>query len=76
MKTGPTAMGRDTQQIRALRDVLTLRRRALVDRLVSDGSDVTGTLEAAFVSLLAETHTAIAAVDAELAESAMTGDER
>ena len=48
----------------ALRDVLTLRRRALIDRLATD----TGTLEAAYVALLADTHTAIAAVDAELTE--------
>jgi hypothetical protein len=49
----------------ALRDVLTLRRRALLDRLATDTS---GTIEPAFVSLLADTHTAIAAVDAALAE--------
>jgi hypothetical protein len=66
-------MGNDAQQIRALRDVLTLRRRGLVDRMVTD---VTGTLEQAYVAMLADTHTAIAAVDAELAESTMTGDER
>jgi hypothetical protein len=48
-----------------LRDVLTLRRRALIDRLATDES---GAIEAAFVSLLADTHTAIAAVDAEIAE--------
>jgi hypothetical protein len=56
-----------------LRDVLALRRRGLVDRLASDES---GTIEPAYVSLLADTHAAIEAVDAELAESAMTGDER
>jgi hypothetical protein len=69
-------MGNDAQQIRALRDVLTLRRRGLVDRMVTDVTDVTGTLEQAYVAMLADTHTAIAAVDAELAESTMTGDER
>ena len=58
----------DLQQ---LRDVLTLRRRGLLDRLASDES---GTIEAAFVALLADTHTAIEAVDAALAESAITGD--
>jgi hypothetical protein len=47
-----------------LRNVLGLRRRALIDRLATD----TGTLKAAYVALLADTHTAIAAVDAELAE--------
>jgi hypothetical protein len=66
-------MGNEAQQIRALRDVLTLRRRGLVDRMVTD---VTGTLEQAYVAMLADTHTAIAAVDAELAESTMTGDDR
>ena len=58
-------------ELSALRSVLALRRRSLIDRLVTD---TTGTLEVAFVSLLADTHTAIAAVDAELAESAITGD--
>jgi hypothetical protein len=61
-------------ELQHLRDVLTLRRRGLVDRMATDVTDTTGTLEAAFVSLLADTHTAIAAVDAELAESAITGD--
>jgi hypothetical protein len=36
---------------------------ALIDRLATDESDV---LEPAFIRMLAETHTAIAAVDAEL----------
>jgi hypothetical protein len=54
-----------------VRDVLALRRTALIDRLATDES---GVIEPAYVSLLADTHTAIAAVDAELAESAMTGD--
>jgi hypothetical protein len=48
-----------------LRSVLTLRRRALIDRLATDEG---GTIEAAFVRLLADTHAAIAAVDAELIE--------
>jgi hypothetical protein len=60
-------------ELMTLRDVLALRRRGLVDRLASDES---GTIEPAYVSLLADTHAAIEAVDAELAESAMTGDER
>jgi hypothetical protein len=59
-----------------LRDVLAIRRRGLIDRMATDATDATGTLEAAHVSLLAETHTAIAAVDAELAESLSTGDAR
>jgi hypothetical protein len=52
-------------ELQRLRDVLTLRRRALVDRMASGES---GTIEAAFVTMLADTHVAIAAVDAELAE--------
>jgi hypothetical protein len=48
-----------------VRDVLVLRRTALIDRLATDTS---GIIEPAYVSLLADTHTAIAAVDAELAE--------
>jgi hypothetical protein len=55
----------DLQQ---LRSVLSLRRRGLIDRMATDASAATGTLEQAHVSLLADTHTAIAAVDAELAE--------
>jgi hypothetical protein len=54
-----------TEELITLRDVLALRRRALVDRLATDES---GAIEPAFVSLLADTHTAIAAVDAALAE--------
>ena len=60
----------DLQQ---LRDVLAIRRRGLVDRLASDTS---GVLELAHVAMLADTHTAIAAVDAEIAESTIEGDER
>ena len=52
-----------TADLLTLRDVLALRRRALVDRLVTDEFDV---LEPAFIRMLADTHTAIAAVDAEL----------
>jgi hypothetical protein len=52
-----------TDKLQHLRDVLVLRRGALIDRLATDES---GTIEAAFVSLLADTHTAITAVDAEL----------
>ena len=54
-----------TAELLQLRDVLVLRRTALTDRLATDDS---GVVEAAFVSLLADTQTAIAAVDAELAE--------
>jgi hypothetical protein len=59
-----------TDELLALRNVLGLRRRALIDRLATDTS---GIIEPAHVSLLADTHTAIAAVDAELAEF-VTGD--
>lgn len=55
--------------LQRLRDVLTLRRRALLDRMATDMTDTSGTIEPAFVSLLADTHTAIAAVDAELIET-------
>jgi hypothetical protein len=61
-------------ELQQLRDVLAIRRAALIDRMATDATDATGTLEAAFVSLLADTHTAIAAVDAALAESTITGD--
>ena len=54
-----------TDDLLTLRNVLALRRRALLDRLATDTS---GIIEPAYVSLLADTHTAIAAVDAELVE--------
>jgi hypothetical protein len=50
---------------RGLRAVLALRRRSLIDRILTDEE---GVIEPAFVSLLTDTHIAIAAVDAELAE--------
>jgi hypothetical protein len=48
-----------------LRDLLAIRRRGLIDRMVSDD---TGTIEQAHLALIADTHTAIQAVDAELLE--------
>jgi hypothetical protein len=54
-----------TDDLLTLRNVLGLRRRALVDRLATDTS---GIIEPAYVSLLADTHAAIAAVGAELVE--------
>jgi hypothetical protein len=55
-----------TDDLLTLRNVLGLQRRALLNRLAADES---GVIEpAAYVSLLADTHTAIAAVDAELIE--------
>jgi hypothetical protein len=62
-----------TDELQQLRSVLAIRRRGLLDRLASDQS---GVIEPGFLRLLADTHTAIAAVDAELAESAITGDVR
>jgi hypothetical protein len=52
-------------EMQNLRGMLAEQRRALIDRLATDES---GIIEPAFVSLLADTHTAIAAVDAELVE--------
>jgi hypothetical protein len=52
-------------EMQNLRGMLAEQRRALIDRLATDES---GIIEPAFVSLLADTHTAIAAIDAELAE--------
>jgi hypothetical protein len=60
-----------TDELQQLRSVLAIRRRGLLDRLASDQS---GVIEPGFLRLLADTHTAIAAVDAELAESTITGD--
>jgi hypothetical protein len=54
-----------TAELLTLRSVLGLRRRAILDQLATD---TTGTIEPAFVSLLADIHAAIAAVDAELLE--------
>jgi hypothetical protein len=53
-----------------LRDRLVIQRRALLDRLATDvkgGPD--RIVEPGFLRLLADTHTAIAAVDAERAEA-------
>jgi len=60
-----------TIEMLALRGVLTLRRGALLDRLATDTADM---VEPGFLRLLADTHTAIAARDAELGESSATGD--
>ena len=59
-----------TADLLTLRDLLALRRRSLIDRLATDTS---GVLELAHVSMLADTHTAIQAVEAELLE--LEGDE-
>jgi hypothetical protein len=52
-----------TIELLALRSVLALQRRTLLDRLEIGE---TGIIEPGFLRLLADTHTAIAAVDAEL----------
>jgi hypothetical protein len=49
-------------ELQRLRDVLALRRRGLVDRMATDTS---GTIEPAYVAMLADT--AIAAIEVELA---------
>ena len=54
-----------TADLWQLRSVLALRRDGLIDRLATDGS---GVIEPAFVTMLADTHSAIAAIDAALAE--------
>jgi len=54
-----------TDDLLTLRNVLGLRRRALLDRLATDTG---GIIEPAYVSLLADTHAASAAVGAELVE--------
>ena len=62
----------------ALRTVLADRRCTLLDRLAIDaaGENLTAGqgIEPGFLRLLADTHTAIAAVDAALAEFTITGD--
>jgi hypothetical protein len=65
-----------TIEMMALRSVLTLRRCALLDRLASNAAaDGLPILDPGFLRLLADTHTAIAALDAALAECTVTGDE-
>jgi hypothetical protein len=58
-------------ELSQLRDVLASRRRGLIGQLATDTSGVS---EPGFLRLVADTHIAIAAVDAALAESAITGD--
>jgi hypothetical protein len=56
-------------ELLTLRGVLALRRGALIDRLASNAAtDGLPILDPGFLRLLADTHTAIAAVDAELIE--------
>ena len=55
-----------TAEMLALRSVLTLRRGTLLDRLATDES---GSVEPGFLRLLADTHTAIAAIDAALTDT-------
>jgi hypothetical protein len=69
-----------TIELLALREVLADRRCGLLDRLAvaaaAGKDDPEHIVDPGFLRLLADTHTAIAAVDAELAESAITGDAR
>lgn len=61
-----------------LRDRLAMQRRVLLDQLAADGAggkgDADHLIEPAFLRLLADLHTTIAAVDAALAESVTAGD--
>jgi hypothetical protein len=59
-------------EMQNLRSLLAVQRHALVQTLCAAVAEER-TIEPAYVSLLADTHTAIAAVDAALAEFA-TGD--
>jgi hypothetical protein len=52
-------------ELLTLRSVLVLRRSALIDRLATDSADM---VDPGFLRLLADTHTAIAALDAALTE--------
>jgi hypothetical protein len=65
-----------TFEMLALRGVLADRRTALLDRLATNaaGENLTAgqSIEPGFLRLLADTHTAIAAVDAALAEADTT----
>jgi hypothetical protein len=54
-----------TAELITLRGVLTLKRTALIDWLATDEA---GIIEPGFLRLVADTHIAIAAVDAELIE--------
>jgi hypothetical protein len=65
-------------ELLALRTVLADRRRALLDRLAVEAAGVKDDpdrlIEPGFLRLLADLHTTIAALDAALAESVITGD--
>jgi hypothetical protein len=67
-------------ELLALRTVLANRRCALLDRLATDAAGRKDhpehLIEPGFLCLLADTHTAIAAVDAALAESITAGGEQ
>ena len=62
--------GMTNAELLALRTVLTNQRHTLLDRLEICS---TGIIDPGFLRLLADTHAAVAAVDAELAESATGG---
>ena len=57
-------------ELLTLRGVLALRRGALIDRLASNAAtDGLPILDPGFLRLLADTHTAIAAIDAALTDT-------
>ena len=61
-------------ELLALRTVLADRRGELLDRLAIAAAGDGRIVDAGFLRLLGDLHTAIAAVDAALAESITTGD--
>jgi hypothetical protein len=63
-------------ELLALRTVLADRRGELLDRLAIAAAGAGRIVDAGFLRLLADLHTTIAAVDAEIAESITAGDER
>ena len=60
-------------EMQNLRSLLAERRSTLLDRLAVDAAGDDRIIDPGFLRLLADTHTAIAAVDAALAEPT-TGD--
>jgi hypothetical protein len=56
-------------ELLALRSVLIDRRCILLDRLAIDAAGADRNIDPGFLRVLADTHTAIAAIDAELADT-------
>jgi hypothetical protein len=63
-----------TAELLALRGSLADRRRALLDRLAVTEAGPDSSIDPGFLRLLADLHTTIAGVDAELAESVAGGE--